>query len=80
MSALYTADQVAERYGVNAATVRRWARAGLIKGLLIGRHTLFTQESLDEYERRSAIPVPMGRETELQAFHRARRNASKKDE
>ena len=78
MSALFTAEQVAERYGVNAATVRRWARAGRIKGLLIGRHTLFTQESLDEYERRSIIPEPMGTETALQAFHRAVREREKR--
>ena len=80
MSTLITVDEVAKRYGVCAVTVRRWAKSGAIKGLRIGRHTLFTQEALDEFERASVIPAPRGTETALQAFHRARRNAAKRNE
>lgn len=70
---LITVDEVAERYGVTPYTVRRWACTGMIRGMKIGRHTLFTQEALDEYERMSVIPIPRGTETPLQAFHRAKR-------
>jgi len=73
MSKLITVDEVAARYGVAPVTVRRWAKAGAIKGMRIGRHTLFTQEAVDEFERASAIAVPRAGETELQAYHRAKR-------
>lgn len=78
MSALITVEEAAARYGVTPATVRRWACAGVIRGMRIGRHTLFTQDALDEYERTSVIAVPRGHETQLQAFHRARREQAKR--
>lgn len=33
-----TVPQVAERYGVHHVTVRRWLRAGVIRGVRMGEH------------------------------------------
>lgn len=47
----YTAIEIAEIYGVDFRTVLRWRRDGKLKGFRILQGYLFTQESLDEFDK-----------------------------
>lgn len=40
-------EEVAERYGVGIVTVRRWARAGKVPSVKIGKRFYFKLEEVD---------------------------------
>jgi excisionase family DNA binding protein len=46
---LLTAREVADRLGFSVATVLRWARAGELPGLRVGRALRFREDELDAW-------------------------------
>lgn len=46
-SKFYTADQIAEYFGVRVETIRDWIKRGLLSGFKAGRDWRFTQEDVD---------------------------------
>ena len=43
-----TREEVAERYHVDKSTLWRWHRSGYLRGIKVGRRTLYSEESLLE--------------------------------
>lgn len=50
MDKLYRCEQVAERYGVNTATVWRWVREKKLHALKIGKRYLIRESDMQHFE------------------------------
>ena len=53
MKEFFTCEEVAQRYKVNACTVREWIKTGKLKAIRIGDKGNYRikQEHLDEFEK-----------------------------
>nr|WP_241265591.1 helix-turn-helix domain-containing protein [Streptomyces boncukensis] len=55
LTALFTFEQVAERFSVPESTLRYWVQARSIRHTRIGRHVRFSAEDLDAIIRDGVI-------------------------
>lgn len=53
----FTVNQVAERYEIHEATVRKWLRAGVLSGIQQGSVLRISKSSLLEFEELSRTPA-----------------------
>ena len=52
---LYTAAEVAARFGVAVETIARWRRDGILRGVLLGRRVFrYSEAALRAAERKGA--------------------------
>jgi len=69
-------EAAADRLGISVWTVYRWARAGRLVSIRLGRRRLFTEEDLQALITRARQPGRQGREGEDETpFPRLRNNA-----
>ncbi len=57
MEKLYTCEEVAERYGVNTATVKEWIRNKKISAIKVGREYRISEDAVKEFEEKNKTTV-----------------------
>lgn len=51
MEKLYTCEELADRYGVESVTVRRWIRSGELGAIQVGKGYRIPQSAVDAFEK-----------------------------
>ena len=62
---MLTAQELAQRFHVSLATVRRLAKSGQLRGRKIGRQWRFDPVVVEKWLSKEAIPLPEGKEENL---------------
>lgn len=57
MEKLYTCEEVAERYGVNTATVKEWIRRKELPAIKVGREYRISEDAVKEFEEKNKTTV-----------------------
>lgn len=55
LTSLLTPKQLAKRWQINAATLRRWRKSGKLSAHHIGRHIRFSMEEITRFEAESKV-------------------------